>query len=177
MLVAIQGFGSIWERRFRKDVPDSQRFARAAFYNTTGVPVNGSLHYRWRIGGKLRFNSVGGFNPNYPLRCVGRLFECAAPEQRNGWNQILFERAVRKPATPEFYLFAVTAERVGRIDTQSDCWKGESVQVVSFSDDGQRQELLVLMPPYSWVRGQIGTFFVEPVPARPWSAQLLLGHV
>lgn len=175
MLVAIQGFGSIWERRFGKDLLDHKRFARAAYYNTTGVPVNGRLRYRWRVGGKLRLNSVGGFNPNYPLRSVGRTFECAAPEQHDGWNQILFERAVRTPALPEFYLFTVTAERVGYIDMQSG-WKGDSVQIVSFSDDGQRQEVLLLMPPYSWVRGEIGTFFAEPVPARPWSAQLLLGH-
>ena len=177
MLVAIQGFGSIWERRFGKDLLDQKRFARAAYYNTTGVPVNGKLRYRWRVGGKLRFNSVGGFNANYSMRSVGRVFECAAPEQRDGWSQILFERSARTPAPPEFYLFAVTAERVGHIDTQSGSWKGEGAQVVSFSEDGQRQEVLLLMPPYSWIRGQIGTFFVEPVPARPWSARLLLGHV
>ena len=178
MLVAIQGFGSIWERRFSKNLPDHKRFARAAYYNTTGVPVNnGKLRYRWRIGGKLRFNSGGGFNPAYPLRSVGRIFECATPEQREGWNQILFERALRPPVLPQFYLFAVTTERIGYIDTQLGSWKEDSVQIVSFSDDGQRQEILLLMPPYSWVRGEIGTFFVEPLPARPCSARLLLAHV
>jgi hypothetical protein len=177
MLVAIQGFGSVWERRFGEDLLDQKRFARAAYYNTTGVSVNGRLHYRWRIGGKLRFNSAGGFNPNYPMRSLGRVFECAAPEQRDDWQQILFERAVRTPTRPEFYLFAITAERVGHIDTLSACWRGEGAQLVSFSEDGQRQEVLLLMLPYSWVRGQLGTFFVEPVPTRRWSAQLLLGHV
>jgi len=129
--------------------------------------VNGRLRYRWRNGGKLRFNSAGGLNPNYPLRCIGRTFECAAPEQRSGLNQILFEHAVRTPALPHFYLFAATAERIGYIDTQLGSWKEDSVQIVSFSDDRQRQEILLLMPPYSWVRGEIGTFFVEPLPARP----------
>jgi hypothetical protein len=91
VVVAIQGFGSVWERRFGKDLTDPTRFGRAAYYNTTAVPVNGKLRYRWRVGGKLRFNSVSGFNPNYPIRSVRRAFECAAPVQRNSWSQILFE--------------------------------------------------------------------------------------
>jgi len=173
MVVAIQGFGSIWERRFGNDVSDH----RAAYYNTTGVPVNGKLRYRWRIGGKLRFNSVSGFNPNYPLRALGRAFECAAPEQRNGWNQLLFARVLRTIDRPEFYLFAVTTERIGYVNAQSGSWKGDSVQIVSFSDGPSRQEILLLMPAYSWIRGEIGTFFVEPSATRPCSAQLQLGQV
>jgi hypothetical protein len=91
VVIAIQGFGSAWERRFGKDPADPERFGRAVYYNTTAVAVNGKLRYRWRIGGKLRFNSAGGFNPNYPARAVGRAFECAEPEPRNGWSQTLFE--------------------------------------------------------------------------------------
>lgn len=177
MVVAIQGFGSAWERRFGKDPSDPARFARAAYYNTTAVPLNGKLRYRWRVGGKLRFNSISGFNPNYPTRARGRAFECAAPVERNGWNQILFERVLPRSAQPEMYLVAVSTERVGYIDAHSVCWKGNSVQVVSFSEDHGQQELLLLMPPYSWVRSELGTFFVEPSPATPCSAGLVLGRV
>jgi hypothetical protein len=177
VLIAVQGFGSMWERRFGKDLSDSKRFARAAYYNTTAVPVNGKLRYRWRVGGKLRFNSREGINPNYPLRAVGRLFECADPEARSGWSQILLTRAARTAERPSAYLFAVTAERTGYIDTQSAGWRADSVQVVSLSEDHGQQEILLLMPAYSWVRGDLGTFFVEPSPVRPCSAQLQLGHV
>ncbi len=177
MVIAIQEFGSAWERRFGKDPWDPERFARAAYYNTTAVPVNGRLRYRWRIGGKLRFNSGSGFNPNYPSRALGRAFECATPEQRNGWSQILFERLLPKNTQPEMYLFAVTTQRVGYIDARSAAWKADSVQVVSFSDDHGRQELLLLMPAYSWLRGELGTFFVESSPVAPCSARLQLGRV
>lgn len=176
MLIAVQGFGSLWERRLGKDLADSKRFARAAYYNTTAVPVNGKLRYRWRIGGKLRFNSSDGINPNYPLRAVGRLFECADPEPRNGWSQILLTRAARTADRPSAYLFAVTAERTGYIDPQSAAWRADSVQVVSLSEDHGQQEILLLMPAYSWVRGDLGTFFVEPSSGRRCSARLQLGH-
>lgn len=177
MVVAIQGFGSAWERRVGKGPSDPSRFVRAAYYNTTAVPVDGKLRYRWRVGGKLRFNSIGGFNPNYPTRALGRAFECAAPVERNGWNQILFERVLPRNAQPEMYLFAVSTERVGYIDAHSVCWKGDSVRVVSFSEDHGQQELLLLMPPYSWVRSELGTFFVEPSTGMSCSACLVLGRV
>jgi hypothetical protein len=176
VVVAIQGFGSAWERRYGKDPSDPRRFSCAAYYNTTAVPVNGKLRYRWRVGGKLRFNSAGGFNPNYPTRSLCRAFECAAPVERNGWNQILFARVLPRNAQPEMYLFAVSSKRVGYIDAHSVWWKGNSVQVVSFSEDHQQQETLLLMPAYSWVRGELGTFFVEPLRAKPCSACLQLGQ-
>ena len=46
-------------------VPDVA--ARAAYYNTTGVLVDvASIRYRWRIGGKIRFNGIGGFHSDQP---------------------------------------------------------------------------------------------------------------
>jgi hypothetical protein len=37
VLVTVKGFGGIWERRFGTSTARSERFAQAAFYNTTGV--------------------------------------------------------------------------------------------------------------------------------------------
>ena len=93
MLVTVKGFGGIWERRFGTSTARSKRFAQAAFYNTTGVLVSGKIRYRWRIGGKIRFNGVGGFTPSDPSRSLNRVFECKDPETtRAGWTQILFKR-------------------------------------------------------------------------------------
>src|SRR5713226_3420266 len=67
MLVAITGFGSVWRRRFGNDASDPERFARTAFYNTTGVLVNGTIRTRPKIVGHARFNGVGGFNGHHAL--------------------------------------------------------------------------------------------------------------
>jgi len=42
------------------------------------------------------------------------------------------------------------------------------------SECGSDQEVMVVMPPYGWVRGVLGTFFLEPLAARPWEARLVL---
>jgi hypothetical protein len=171
----VKGFGGIWERRFRNNPANPKRFAQAAFYNTTGVQVNGVVRYRWRIGGKIRFNGVGGFPPSDPSRSLNRVFECKDPETtRAGWTQILFKRMLSGPERPDFYLFVVTAEYTGRLDIGSSCWKADPVQVVSVSENAGQQEAMLLMSAYSWVRGGLGTFYAEPSTRQFWSAGLRL---
>lgn len=176
MLVTVKGFGSIWEPRFRHDAAGDIRYDQAAFYNTTGVFVNGRIRYRWRIGGKIRFNGIGGFTPTNPVRSLNRVFECKDPETvRSGWTQVLVQKKLTCPERPDLYLFVVTAERTGHLDVGSS-WKSDSVQVVSLSESGDQQEAMLLMPAYSWVRGELGTFCVEPSTKQFWSAELRLGR-
>lgn len=177
MLVTVQGFGSIWETR-QVDVSRSGdgRFP-GAYYNTTGIFVNGKYRPRWRMGGKIRFNAVGGFTADNPRRSLNRVFECKDPEEvRDGWTQILVQRKLRAPTRPDFHLLVLTHESVGRIDIQGSGWKADSVQVIALSEHDRCQEALLLMPAYSWVRGDLGTFYVEPTANRPWFAELRLAR-
>ena len=90
-MVALTGLGSVWRRRFGRNPNDPKRFARAAYYNTTGVPVNGTIRTRTKVAGHARFNSVGGFDPNCPQRMVNRVFDCDEPCVWQGQNKILFK--------------------------------------------------------------------------------------
>jgi len=176
VLVTLKGFGGIWEKRLRNNPAFPDVAARTAYYNTTGVPVDGAIRYRWRIGGKIRFNGIGGFTPTNPVRSLNRVFECKDPEiAAGGWTQVLFQKKLTGPERPDLYLFVVTAERTGHLDIRSS-WKADSVQVVSLSESGDQQEAMLLMPAYSWVRGELGTFYVEPSTKQFWSADLRLGR-
>jgi hypothetical protein len=176
VLVTLKGFGGIWERRVTKTPPAKNPSVRVAFYNTTGVVVDGKVRYRWRIGGKIRFHGIGGFNPNNPSRSLNRVFECKDPEaSRAGWTQVLFRKMLAGPERPDFYLFVVTAEHTGRLDIRSP-WKSDGVQVIALSEHADEQEAMLLMPAYSWVRGELGTFYVEPTAKQFWSAELRLGR-
>jgi hypothetical protein len=177
VLVTVEGFGSIWEQRSAANASGTRCFAKTAFYNTTGVFVNGKFRPRWRIGGKIRFNAVGGFTRHHPQRSLYRVFECKEPELADGgWTQILFKRMLRSPERPDFYLFVVTAECTGRMDIESVSWKAEPAHVVALSEDGDQQQAMLLMPAYSWVHGALGTFYAEPSTKRPWSADLRLAR-
>ena len=88
MLVAVTEFGSVWRRRFSKNEHDLNRFAHGAYFNTTGVMVNGHVRQRPLIRGYAKFNGAGGFDPNFPSRMINRVFECADMCVWNGENKL-----------------------------------------------------------------------------------------
>jgi hypothetical protein len=174
VLVTLKGFGGIWERRLTMNPAAPNQSGRVAFYNTTGVVVDGKVRYRWRIGGKIRFNGIGSFTPDNPARSLNRVFECKDPEiARGGWTQVLFQRMLAGPERPDLYLFVVTGTQTGGLDIRSS-WKADGVQVVALSEHADQQQAMLLMPAYSWVRGELGTFYVEPCTEQFWSAALRL---
>lgn len=179
MLVAVTGLGSVWRRRIASDHDDQdhRRFARAVYYNTTGVLVNDILRTRPRIVGHVRFNSVSGLDPNYPSRILNRVFECSEPCIWKGQNKLLFQRLVPTPCQPEMYLAVLRPEQVGPVRVGTQGWRSDDNWVISFSEDGERQETMLLMPANSWVRGELGSFFLEPDVKSPWRASLRLRRV
>ena len=174
MLVTVTGFGSVWRRRLGKDLIDPRTFARAAYYNTTGVEVNGAIRTRPKIIGHARFNGAGGFNPNYPARMINRVFECDEPTVWRNQNKILFKRLLRTPERPDCLLVVVRPAEVGHLNLTKPLWKSGDSTLISFSEWHDQQEAMLLMPPFAWLRSDLGTFFLEPSTIRPWTARLRL---
>jgi hypothetical protein len=174
MRVSVLSFGSVWRRRWGKDPTDPKRFARAAYFNTTGVMVKGKLRTRPRIIGHARFNGVGGFNPNCPARMIGRVFECDEPCVWQGQNKILFKTMLPARVKPDRYLVALRAPDVGRLMVGLPGWSSEDVWVVALSEWQDQQEALLLMAAHGWVRTSVGRYILEPVGARDWRASLEL---
>jgi hypothetical protein len=177
MLVTITGFGSVWRRRFGKDENDPKRFARAAYFNTTGVPVNGEVRTRPKIVGHIRFNGVAGFDPNHPLAMINTVFDCAEPCIWKEHNKVLFNRMLPTPQVPDMFLVVVRASEVGRLDLGSRAWRPEGTLLISLSECRNEQEAMLLMPANSWLRTTVGKFALRPFISWPWSARLQLESV
>ena len=175
MLVTITGFGSIWHCRFGKDESDPRRFARGAYFNTTGVLVNGRVRTRPKVVGHVRFNGVGGFDPNHPLAMINSVFECAEPCIWQGQNKVLFTRMLPTPQQPDYFLVVVRSGEVGHLDVGSFAWRSEGTLLISFSECRDEQESMLLMPADSWLRTDLGKFVLQPFVSWPWSARLQLG--
>ena len=174
MVVAITGLGSVWRRRFGKDPDDPRRFGRAAYYNTTGVPVEGTIRTRSKIAGHARFHSTGGFNPNYPQRLINRVFECDEPCVWQGQNKIFFKYMVAAAREPDFYLVVARQSEIGRLHVGDYGWKSDNGVLISFSECCDEQECMVLLPPTGWIRSDVGTYILQAAPARRWIARLQL---
>ena len=179
MLVTLMEFGSVWEIR-RRTVRSAAGVERTAFFNTTGLSINGKIGYRWKVGGKLRWNSASAFDPHLPSRSLNKVWECEEPGVcPRGWVQLFCKRKLPKPEKPEFYLFRLATARVGPIDFRSSMWCSPDIHVISISEGkvngSVEQEALVLMPKCSWIRSAAGVFFAD-VADQFWSATLRLGN-
>ena len=175
MLISVLGFGSIWTLR-STGVARAQKqldTRELAYYNTTGVEVGGKLRNRPRVYGVARFNGNSGFRPECWHRMLYKVFDCEPPCTWNGHQKVLFKRLLRKPERPDAYLVAVKSEQTGGIIKGGDRLNSEAT-LISFSECGADQEVMVVMPAFGWVRCALGTFFLEPLAARPWEARLVL---
>ena len=176
MLVRIAGFGSLWSVRVSRNENDPRRFARSTYYNTTGIVISGKLRRRWTSGGDVRFcGARSGFDPNYPDKALGRTFECFEPEVWQGHNRVTVRRQVRA-MKPDCYLVVTDDKQTGGVAAESSAWKSNDTVLLSLSQWNEHQELLLLMPAYSWVRGRLGTFYLEPPTNRFDAGALHLSH-
>jgi len=174
MLVAVTGFGSVWRRKFGKDASASQRFARGVYYNTTGIEIAGAVRQRPRISGYARFHACGGFDAHHPARMIDRVFECSDPCVWNGDNKLLFKRVLPKPEKPDAFLVVVCPELTGKLTVGNSGWRSPDNWLISFSECGDQQEAMLLLPARSWIQSDLGKFALEAETARPWVARLRL---
>ena len=174
MLVAVTDFGSVWRRKFPKNQTDPRCFAHGVYYNTTGVDVGGTIRQRPKIAGYARFHACGGFDPHRPARMIGHVFECADPCVWKGENKLLFRRLLPKPKKPDAFLIVVRPDLNGVLAVGSTDWRSTDTWLLSFSECGDKQEAMLLMPMYGWIDTKLGRFVLEPQARQPWMARLVL---
>jgi len=166
MLVTVTGFGSVW--RVRRDAK------RPAFFNTTGIPVNGEARSFSKIAGHTRFNGFGGFNPHSLERMLNGVFECGDPSVWENQNKVLFKRRISVPVRPDFLLVVVRSWELGHMDLATATWRSEGTFLISLSEHRDQREAMLLMPLGAWLRTDLGTFRLQAFTNWPWTGRLQL---
>ncbi len=157
MLVKVLNFGSNWWSRFGREPEDPHRFTRqAAYYNSTGVCCGSKIRRHWLISGLIRFNGVGGFNPNLPHSSLGKTFCCSELAFAFGGNRLLFQCKAPRSAVPHYYLVVITSTQHGPINFRSSQWKSPSACVIAASQLRLAEETMLLLKPGDWVETEWG---------------------
>ena len=165
MIIGLEGFGSVWSTR------NGAVTERTAFYNTTGIMLDGRLRHRSRLFGQVRFNGIGGFNPRHIEANIGRVF-ASARFRDGGSSCLLLHHRLSRPLPPDYYLFRVISEDTGMLEVDRAGWKSDGVVLLSLSQFREQQEAMLLVPVYGWIRGALGRFIAAPSGDRPWRASL-----
>jgi hypothetical protein len=174
MLVKILAFGSNWWARFGRDPLDRYRYTRhAAYFNSTGVRCGNKMRRYWVVPGLLRFNGLGDFNPQFPSRAVGKIFECTDLIFALGGNRLLFTRKVAQSG-PDYFLVVVSSDRFGGFDFEDPGWRSQSVTPIAVSYLREKQEAMLLMRAGDWVRSALGVWQLKVATGLSHGAALQL---
>jgi hypothetical protein len=110
--------------------------------------------------GQIRFNSKSGFDPEFPLRAVGKTFLCSAPRQFAGKMHLLFERRSTEMASDAHLVTLKSAEH-GAIQFAKPGWKSAGVRPISISLRGEKYEAMLLFGSGDWVESDLGRWLVD----------------
>src|SRR5580704_18430100 len=109
MHIRVISFGTNWWATRSNDVNDPFCFRRkAAYFNAAALMSGRRLHHSAIFPGQVRFNAKSGFDPEFPLRAIGKTFLCSEPRQFAGKTHLLFARLVAG-MTPDSYLITLNS--------------------------------------------------------------------
>ena len=168
MLLAVHSFGSIWT--FRQSDRGKGR-PEFAYFNTTGVLVKDRFRHRSCLYGHVRVDACTGFRPDYAFRYSDRVFISDGLQEFAGKRKLFLKSLMPSGTRSDMYLVTIGSEQIGDI-VRSGAWASSDVQVVSFSEGNGKQEVMLMMPSFAWVRGSSGTFCTDPIPREPWKCRL-----
>jgi hypothetical protein len=144
-----------------RDTSDPYCFRRrAAWFNAAALMSGRRLHHSAIFPGQVRFNSKSGFDPEFPLRAVGKTFLCSEPRQFAGKTHLLFERR-STGMVPDAYLVTLKSTEHGAIPFSKPGWKSAGVRPISISLHGEKYEAMLLFGNGDWVESDLGRWFVD----------------
>lgn len=157
MRIRIVSLGTNWWSAHSPNVADPFCFRRAAaWFNSAGLKFGNRLRLCWVYPGHIRFNQTSGFNPQFPLRTLGKSFECSGPNRVDGRMHLLVARPSTQESEPDRYLVTFAERLCGPIRFNRPNWKSDDVHLISASVRRDRYEVMALMDEHSWIESSVG---------------------
>ena len=123
MYIRVVSFGTNWWAMNSHDTSDPYCFRRrTAWFNAAALMSGRRLHHSAIFPGQIRFNSKSGFDPEFPLRAIGKIFQCSPPRQFAGKMHLLFERRTSE-TMPDACLVTLRSWEHGAIQFAKPGWK------------------------------------------------------
>ena len=144
-----------------------------AHFNTTGVLVGNRFRHRSCCFGQVRIDGCTGFTPEYAFRYIGRVFNGEPLQELANKRKLFLKSLMLSGTTPDIYLVTVGSHHIGTME-RTGAWVSHDVRLFSFSEGNGKQEALLLMPAFAWVRAASGTFCIDPNPREPWRSKLVM---
>jgi hypothetical protein len=161
MYVRVVSFGTNWWSMHSRGTSDPFCFRRsAAWFNAAAIMSGRRLRHCAIFPGQVRFNSKSEFDPEFPLRSVGKTFLCSEPRQFAGKMHLLFERRTTEMAA-DAHLVTLKSSEHGAIEFSRPGWKSAGVRPISISLRGEKYEAMLLFESGDWVESGFGRWLLD----------------
>ena len=153
MVVFVHCLGSIWQTK-------SHGAGATSVWNTTGIDDGKCIRPRSEVYGQIALGRSAQVELNKHGTIRPSVWITSELKDRGICKLQLI---VRAPAVliPTLHLVTVTENLIGRLS--DDGFDACETQLVSHSHWSQRQEIMLLMRPFGWLKGERGTATLVPI--------------
>lgn len=157
MIVRVVSLGSLWQESRRQHV-----------FNSTGLEVDGRIRSRARVFGQIRFQPRDLQQLIASDRLCGSLWTATTLREYEGIRSMQLLRVASQREKAEWHVVTVSEELAGTLGPAS--WSEGATRVISVSESGSRQQVMLLTKAFSYLHGTAGTAVFHPEHlANPWT--------
>lgn len=144
MVVFIHSLGSLWQEKI---LPAGG----ARVWNTTGIRDGPRVRSCAKVFGQVSLGARARVDFAASREMTGATWATSEPLEVNHARKLKLLCRASRASVPESYLVTVTENLVGEL--QPDSWDASLATLLSFSKWRSRQEVMLLMQPFAWLRG------------------------
>ena len=153
MVVFVHSLGSIWQTKTRASGAPS-------VWNTTGIEDGKCIRPRSEVYGQVALGRRAQLELNKHSAIQPAVWIASEMKEHSDIRKLQLIVRASAGSAADFYLLTITEAFIGRLS--GDGWDVTETQIVSHSHWNQRQEIMLLMRPFAWLRAELGTATLVP---------------
>ena len=148
MVVFIHSLGSLWQEKI---LPAGG----ARVWNTTGIRDGPQVRSCAKVFGQVKLGPRARLELSRSGELTGVAWAASDVGDANYCRKLALLCRASRAAIAEYYVVTVTERLVGELGM--DSWDAYKATVISFSKWRFRQEVMLMMQPFAWLRGSTGS--------------------
>ena len=148
MVVFVHSLGSLWQERI---LPAGG----ARVWNTTGIRDGPQVRSYAKVFGQVKLGAKARLDLSRSGELTGVAWTASDVVEVNRCRKLALLCRASREAVAEFCIVTVTESLIGELCM--DSWDGSRATLISFSTWRSRQEVMLVMQPFAWLRGSTGS--------------------
>ncbi len=148
MVIFVHSLGSLWQE---KALPTGG----VRIWNTTGIQDGPHVRSCAKIFGQIKLGAVARRDVNGSHPITGASWSASGLAQFDHARKLALLCRAPRCVTPDLYLVTVSENLVGQLE--NDSFDDSLTVLISLSKWRSRQEVMLLMQPFAWLRGSEGS--------------------